>query len=83
MVSDERFNPELQYRCVAGRPWNSLVAMAAHLVDAPAGAGGFCVVKGSHKLNFALPPECVADCVDMKRLSVFLDVRRGVLQPYH
>jgi len=60
MVTDERFNPELQYRCVAGRPWNSLVAMAAHLVDAPAGAGGFCVVRGSHKLNFALPPECAA-----------------------
>ena len=39
MVSDEAFNPALQYRCVAGRPWNSLVAMACHLVDAPAGAG--------------------------------------------
>ena len=32
-------NPELQYRCVNGKPWNTLVAMAAHLVDAPAGAG--------------------------------------------
>ena len=32
-------NPELQYRCVNGKPWNALVAMAAHLVDAPDGAG--------------------------------------------
>ncbi|KAH8063090.1 phytanoyl-CoA dioxygenase [Aureococcus anophagefferens] len=48
-------NPELQYRCVNGKPWNALVAMAAHLVDAPDGAGGFCVVKGSHKLNFPVP----------------------------
>jgi len=50
------FNPELQYRCVAGAPWTSLLAMAVHLVDAPPGAGGFCVVRGSHKLNFAVPP---------------------------
>lgn len=51
------FNPELQYRCVNGRPWNSLVAMAVHMVDAPRGAGGFCVIKGSHKLNFAVPSD--------------------------
>uniref|UniRef100_A0A7S1U8X6 Phytanoyl-CoA dioxygenase n=1 Tax=Phaeomonas parva TaxID=124430 RepID=A0A7S1U8X6_9STRA len=49
------FNPELQYRCVNGQPWTSLLAMAVHLVDAPEGAGGFCVVRGSHKLNFAMP----------------------------
>mmetsp|Transcript_8796 Transcript_8796/g.12244 ORF Transcript_8796/g.12244 Transcript_8796/m.12244 type:complete len:361 (+) Transcript_8796:32-1114(+) len=49
------FNPELQYRCINGQPWNSLLAMAVHLVDAPDGAGGFCVVRGSHKLNFAVP----------------------------
>ena len=53
-------NPELQYRCVNGKPWNALVAMAAHLVDAPDGAGGFCVVKGSHKLNFPVPPDLAA-----------------------
>ena len=58
--AEHAFNPELQYRCVNGRPWNSLVAMACHLVDAPPGAGGFCVVKGSHKLNFAVPAEVCA-----------------------
>jgi len=51
------FTPELQYRCVNGQPWNSLVAMAVHLVDAPSGAGGFCVVRGSHKLNFPVPED--------------------------
>lgn len=54
-VSAGVFNPELQYRCVNGQPWSSLLAMAVHLVDAPHGAGGFCVVRGSHKANFAVP----------------------------
>ncbi|KAJ8608910.1 hypothetical protein CTAYLR_005267 [Chrysophaeum taylorii] len=54
-VSAGVFNPELQYRCVNGQPWTSLLAMAVHLVDAPEGAGGFCVVRGSHKANFAVP----------------------------
>mmetsp|Transcript_6837 Transcript_6837/g.21561 ORF Transcript_6837/g.21561 Transcript_6837/m.21561 type:complete len:309 (+) Transcript_6837:343-1269(+) len=72
MRSDEEFNPELQYRCVAGKPWNTLVAMSAHLVDAPAGAGGFCVVKGSHKSNFAVPPEwCAGLDADFAREHVY------------
>lgn len=54
------FNPELQYRCEGGAPWSSLLAMAVHLVDAPEGSGGFCVVKGSHKLNFAVPADCAS-----------------------
>eukprot|EP01063_Lacrimia_lanifica_P039039 TRINITY_DN8460_c0_g2_i1.p1 TRINITY_DN8460_c0_g2~~TRINITY_DN8460_c0_g2_i1.p1 ORF type:complete len:319 (+),score=117.25 TRINITY_DN8460_c0_g2_i1:59-1015(+) len=49
--------PELQYRCTNGQMWNSLVAMSVALCDTDAGDGGFCVVKGSHKLNFAMPPE--------------------------
>ena len=60
LTSEGHLNPELQYRCVNGEPWNSLVAMAVHLVDAPPGAGGFCVVRGSHKLNFPVPPELAA-----------------------
>jgi len=51
------FNPELQYRCSHGTIWNSLLAMAVHLVDAEPGDGGFCVVRGSHKLNFAVPQD--------------------------
>ena len=39
LKGNDDLNPELQYRCVNGKPWNTLVAMAAHLVDAPAGAG--------------------------------------------
>ena len=35
--------------------WNSLLAMSVCLCDANAGDGGFCVVRGSHKLNFAMP----------------------------
>ena len=55
-LSGERFNSELQYRSVNGRLWNTLVAMSVQLVDAPATSGGFCVVRGSHKSNFPLPP---------------------------
>ncbi|KAJ1461562.1 hypothetical protein M885DRAFT_506573 [Pelagophyceae sp. CCMP2097] len=54
------FNPELQYRCVNGQPWSSLLAMSVHIVDAPEDAGGFCVVKGSHKLNFPVPAHYAA-----------------------
>ena len=49
------FNPELQYSCRGGEIWNSLLAMSVCLCDANAGDGGFCVVRGSHKLNFAMP----------------------------
>ena len=33
--------------------WNSLVAASFMLTDQNAGDGGFCVVPGSHKINFA------------------------------
>ena len=51
-----RFNPSLQYRCDGNRIFNSLVAMSVTLTPQPAGAGGFVVVKGSHKMAFP-PPE--------------------------
>lgn len=53
----DRFNPELQYRCIQGQQWNSLLAVAVQLVEAKPGDGGFCVVRGSHKLNFSVPPD--------------------------
>ena len=37
--------------------------MCLQLTDAPAGAGGFCVVPGSHKANFPVPP-ALADLAD-------------------
>lgn len=53
-VPEGKFNPELQYRCHNGTLWNSLLAMSVFLVDAKAGDGGFCALRGSHKLNFAM-----------------------------
>jgi len=48
-------NPELQYRCWNGEFWNSLLGASVQLVDHNAGDGGFCVIRGSHKLNLAVP----------------------------
>lgn len=50
-----RFNPELQYRCVGGDVWTSLLAVSVQLCDHRPGDGGFCVVRGSHKLNLPVP----------------------------
>jgi len=50
-----RFNPELQYRCVGGDMWTSLLAVSVQLCDHGAGDGGFCVLRGSHKLNLPVP----------------------------
>jgi len=51
-VPEGKFNPELQYVCRHGMFWNSLLAMSVQLVDAKKGDGGFCALRGSHKLNF-------------------------------
>eukprot|EP00435_Cladocopium_sp_Y103_P047444 s483_g13.t4 len=40
-----------------GQFYNSLLAMSVQLVDHAPGDGGFCVIRGSHKLNFAVPPD--------------------------
>jgi len=53
--SEGEFNPTLQYRCVGGTLFNSLLAMSVQLSDHNAGDGGFCVVRGSHKANFPMP----------------------------
>jgi len=52
-----KFNPELQYRCVNSEPWTSLLAMSVQLCDHGPGDGGFCIVRGSHKLNFPVPAD--------------------------
>lgn len=52
-----RFNPELQYRFVNGMMWTSLLAASIQLSDHNRGDGGFCVVRGSHKLNLPVPTE--------------------------
>lgn len=53
--SEGHFNPTLQYRCVGGSLYNSLLAMSVQLSDHRAGDGGFCIVRGSHKSNFPVP----------------------------
>lgn len=50
-----KFDHTLQYRCVNGQFFNSLLAMSVQLVDHGSGDGGFCVVCGSHKVNFRMP----------------------------
>ena len=54
-VPDGHFNPELQYRFVNGQLWTSLLAVSVQLCDHHPGDGGFCVVRGSHKLNLPVP----------------------------
>ena len=49
------FSPELQYRCGGGALWTSLLAVSVQLTDHGPGDGGFCVVRGSHKLNLPVP----------------------------
>mmetsp|Transcript_16327 Transcript_16327/g.28919 ORF Transcript_16327/g.28919 Transcript_16327/m.28919 type:complete len:315 (-) Transcript_16327:61-1005(-) len=69
-----KMNPALQYRCENGEIWNSLVAVSVQLTDQPAGAGGFCVVPGSHKSNFVTPPELMrGDCSDEDLLDVVVE----------
>lgn len=44
----------LTYSCVNQTIHNSLVAVSFQLTDHNPGDGGFCVVSGSHKMNFGL-----------------------------
>mmetsp|Transcript_15 Transcript_15/g.29 ORF Transcript_15/g.29 Transcript_15/m.29 type:complete len:329 (-) Transcript_15:22-1008(-) len=56
-ASNPSFNPALQYRCDHGKPWTTLLAMSVCLNDTESGDGGFCILRGSHKLNFAVPED--------------------------
>lgn len=53
----------LRYECAGGQMRNQLLTVCLQLTDAPEGAGGFCVVPGSHKANFPIPP-ALADLGD-------------------
>lgn len=55
LTEEGDFNPTLQYRCVRGQFFNSLLAMSVQITDHNDGDGGFCVVRGSHKMNFPVP----------------------------
>ena len=58
-VESGKFNPFLAYSCVQGQMNNCLLACSVVLTDHNAGDGGFCVVRGSHKSNFAAPTEMI------------------------
>lgn len=58
ITSDGGMNTELMYRSVNGQVWTSLLAVSVQLVDHH-DTGGFCVLPGSHKLNFPCPPEAI------------------------
>jgi len=49
------FDPASYYLVRDGRLYNGMIVVSIALTDAPAGAGGFCCVPGSHKSNFPLP----------------------------
>lgn len=60
-ASSGAYNPFLAYSCVGGRLHNQLLAVSVILSDHNAGDGGFVAVPGSHKANFAMPPEMLHD----------------------
>ena len=53
------YNPHLAYSCVQGRINNQLLAVSVALSDHNKGDGGFVVVRGSHKSNFAVPDDII------------------------
>lgn len=55
--SNGDFDPTLQYVCRQGSIFNSLLAVSFQFSDHNKGDGGFCVVSGSHKMNFPLTSE--------------------------
>lgn len=50
------YNPHLAYTCHHGTVRSALMGCNVMLVDHNPGDGGFCVVPGSHKSNFKMPP---------------------------
>jgi ectoine hydroxylase-related dioxygenase (phytanoyl-CoA dioxygenase family) len=51
------YNPHLAYTCHHGQTIRcALLGVNVMLTDHNAGDGGFCVVPGSHKSNFQMPP---------------------------
>ena len=53
------YNPHLAYTCHNGNLRCALLGCSLVLTDHKAGYGGFCVVPGSHKSNFKMPPGMV------------------------
>ena len=58
-VYSGKYNPFLSYTCVQGQINNCLLACSVVLSDHSEGSGGFCIVPGSHKSNFAAPQDMI------------------------
>jgi hypothetical protein len=54
-----QYQPHLAYSCVQNRINNQLLATAVVLSDHNEGSGGFVIVRGSHKSNFAMPQDMI------------------------
>eukprot|EP00392_Amoebophrya_sp_AT5.2_P008456 g8477.t1 len=72
--------PELQYHCQNGHILNSLLAVSVALADAPENSGGYCVVPGSHKLNFSMPTDFAEGSSERGRQFFQEHVRQPVLK---
>lgn len=57
--SSGEYNSNLAYTCHNGSIKTNLLGCNVMLVDHNPGDGGFCVVPGSHKSNFKMPPGMV------------------------
>lgn len=57
--TSEEYNPHLAYTCHHGMIRSALLGVNVMLTDHNPGDGGFCVVPGSHKSNFKMPPGMV------------------------
>ena len=55
-LDDGSWNHPLGYDFRHGKMRCNLLAFAVHLTDVREGDGGFAIVRGSHKSNFACPP---------------------------
>ena len=53
------YNPHIAYNCHNNKLYCHLLAVSVALRDQNAGDGGFVVVNGSHKSNFAMPGEMI------------------------
>jgi len=63
-------NPSLQYRYGNGKIINSLLAVSIQLSGQSSEHGGYCVVRGSHKMNFPVPLDMVEGRTNREHLFV-------------
>jgi ectoine hydroxylase-related dioxygenase (phytanoyl-CoA dioxygenase family) len=70
------FDPSQYYLVRDGVMHNSLIVVSMALSDVGPGDGGFCVIPGSHKSSFRLPPE-IASIIDDTPPVVHVPMKAG------